>query len=174
MDQIAKKYGQYTQIFKTLLESGAEALNDLGTNISKDNLQITGYEVVTAQRYPDLQDIDAILITGSSMMENIRTPSYLSNILVEFNCYDNDPWILKLVDFVKMVLAQDRVRIIGVCYGHQIVGRAMGMKTGRNDKGWEIAVCPVRMTKKGQELFKKETIVSPRENQAERLLLTTS
>lgn len=37
----------------------------------------------------------------------------------------------------------------------------MGMKTGRNDKGWEIAVCPVKMTKKGQELFKKDTIVSP-------------
>lgn len=87
----------------------------------------------------------------------------MDNILMfsaEHNCYDNDPWILKLVDFVKKILDQQRVRIIGVCYGHQIVGRAMGMETGPNDKGWEIAVCPVKMTKKGQELFKKETIVS--------------
>jgi len=72
MDQIAEKHGQYTQIFTTLLESGAESLNDPGTNITKDDLKITGYEVVTAQKYPHLEDIDAILITGSSRMRNIR------------------------------------------------------------------------------------------------------
>lgn len=63
------------------------------------------------------------------------------------------------MEFVTKVLDQKRVRIIGVCYGHQIVGRAMGMQTGRSDGGWEIAVCQVQMTKKGQELFKKDTIV---------------
>jgi GMP synthase-like glutamine amidotransferase len=78
----------------------------------------------------------------------------------EHNSFDNDPWILKLVEFTKKVLDQDRVRIIGVCYGHQIIGRALGMKVGRGDNGWETSVCSVKLSKKGEELFKKDTLVN--------------
>ena len=71
-----------------------------------------------------------------------------------FNAFDDDPWIVRLVDFVKEVLAQDRVRIIGVCYGHQIVGRALGAKVARSESGeWEVSVCRVTQTEKGKELF---------------------
>ena len=58
------------------------------------------------------------------------------------------------MDFVKEVLAQDRVRVIGVCYGHQIVGRALGAPVVRSDGGgWEVSVCQVVQTAKGRELF---------------------
>lgn len=59
------------------------------------------------------------------------------------------------------MLAQDRVRIIGVCFGHQILGRALGVKVGRNDAGWEISVCDVDLTEKGKELFQRDKLVSP-------------
>lgn len=75
------------------------------------------------------------------------------------NSFDSTPWILKLVDFTADVLAQDRVRLIGVCFGHQIIGRAMGATVGRNDDGWETAVNDVQLTKKGKELFEKESLV---------------
>ena len=72
----------------------------------------------------------------------------------EFNAFDDTPWIVRLVDFTKAVLAQDRVRIIGVCYGHQIVGRALGAKVARSESGaWEVSVCAVQQTEKGKELF---------------------
>ena len=77
----------------------------------------------------------------------------------EHNSFDNDPWILKLVEFTRKVLAQDRVRLIGVCFGHQIVGRAMDVKVARSDKGWEVAVVPVTLTEKGKELFQLEEMV---------------
>ena len=71
-----------------------------------------------------------------------------------FNAFDDDPWVVRLIDFVKEVLAQDRVRIIGVCYGHQIVGRALGAKVGRSESGaWEVSVCRVAQTDKCKELF---------------------
>ena len=71
-----------------------------------------------------------------------------------FNAFDDDPWIVHLVDFVREVLAQDRVRIIGVCYGHQIVGRALGAKVARSEsEAWEVSVCQVAQTEKGKELF---------------------
>lgn len=78
----------------------------------------------------------------------------------EHNSFDDKPWILKLVDFTKKVLAQDRVRLIGICFGHQIIGRALGVKVDRSTTGWEVSVLPFTLTEKGKELFKKDTIVS--------------
>jgi len=66
---------------------------------------------------------------------------------------------VKLVDFTKQVLNQHRIRIIGVCFGHQIVGRAMGVKVDRSDRGWEVAVTSVNLTDKGRQLFKKDVLV---------------
>jgi GMP synthase-like glutamine amidotransferase len=79
--------------------------------------------------------------------------------MTEHNSFDNDPWILKLVDFTEKLLKQDRIRIIGVCFGHQILGRAAGAKVGRSDNGWEISVLPVQLTAKGKEIFQQDTLV---------------
>jgi GMP synthase-like glutamine amidotransferase len=76
-----------------------------------------------------------------------------------YNSFDDSPWIKTLVEYTAKVLAQDRVRIIGVCFGHQIVGRAMGVKVGRNPDGWESAVHDVQLTAKGKEIFQKDSLV---------------
>jgi GMP synthase-like glutamine amidotransferase len=64
-----------------------------------------------------------------------------------------------LVEFTKRLLDQNRIRIIGVCFGHQIIGRAMGAPVGRNDAGWEVAVLPMDLTERGKKLFKKDQVV---------------
>ena len=76
------------------------------------------------------------------------------------NSFDNEVWIVKLVEFVRKVLAQHRVRLIGVCFGHQIIGRALEQKVGRSDRGWEVSVTPMQLTAKGKELFGVEELVS--------------
>lgn len=65
------------------------------------------------------------------------------------------------MEFVQKVLAQDRVRIIGICFGHQILGRALGAKVGKSDEGWEVSVSNVDLTEKGKELFGRDTLVRP-------------
>ncbi|KKZ64757.1 hypothetical protein EMCG_09335 [[Emmonsia] crescens] len=65
----------------------------------------------------------------------------------------------RLVDFTSKILAQDRVRIIGVCFGHQIIGRALGVKVGPNEGGWEVAVHDMDLTDKGKELFGVDKLV---------------
>jgi hypothetical protein len=136
------KYGGYGGVFTTLLKAGADALSYPGLS-STEGLSLSTYDVVSQPRYPPLDDIDAILITGS-----------------RYNSFDNDPWILKLVAFVEEVLKQRRVRIIGVCFGHQIVGRAMGVTVARSEKGWEVSVTTIDLTERGQEIFGKTALVS--------------
>ncbi|KAH6676519.1 class I glutamine amidotransferase-like protein [Halenospora varia] len=143
VDNVKAKYGGYGNIFTALLHAGADALKYPGLS-SSSGLELSAFDVVTKQEYPELDNIDAILMTGS-----------------KHNSFEDDLWILKLVEFTKSVLAQKRVRIIGVCFGHQIVGRAMGMKVGRSDKGWEISVTALDLTKKGQEIFGKTALSLP-------------
>lgn len=59
-------------------------------------------------------------------------------------------------------LQSKRIRVIGVCFGHQIVARALGAKVGRNPDGWEAAVNDVQLTPKGQEIFRLKDMVSLR------------
>lgn len=51
------------------------------------------------------------------------------------------------------------MRVIGVCFGHQIVGRALGVEVGRSEGDWEVSVTDVELTEKGREVFGKEKLV---------------
>lgn len=73
--------------------------------------------------------------------------------MLEFSASETTPWINRLVAYTKSVLAQTRVRIIGVCFGHQIVGRALGSIVTRSHLGFEISVCKVDLTETGKSLF---------------------
>ncbi len=66
LEKIREKYGGYGAVFTALLNAGADALQEPETVSSTKGLEISTWDVVTAQRYPSLEDIDAILITGSS------------------------------------------------------------------------------------------------------------
>ena len=38
----------------------------------------------------------------------------------DHDAFADDAWIMALVDFVRRALENGRVRIVGVCFGHQI------------------------------------------------------
>ncbi|MCJ1381100.1 hypothetical protein MMC17_004209 [Xylographa soralifera] len=130
------QYGGYGGVFTALLHAGAQSID-----LAKSELHISTWDVVAQQAYPSLADVDAVLMTGS-----------------KHNSFDDTPWITRLVAFTQQVLAQERVRIIGVCFGHQIVGRAMGVRVGRSDRGWEASVCEVELTARGREVFGREKL----------------
>lgn len=54
-----EKYGGYGNLFKELLETGAGELSE------KPELDITKFDVVNTEHYPVLEDVDAVLLTGS-------------------------------------------------------------------------------------------------------------
>ena len=70
---------------------------------------------VQAGRFPT-GDHDAILITGSPA-----------------GVYDGLPWIKPLSEFIRT--AGDR-KMVGVCFGHQIMAEALGGMVVKSEKGW--------------------------------------
>jgi hypothetical protein len=135
-----EKYGGYFGVFKHLFSRAVSPAH------LESELTLTGHDVVhnPDSAYPSLDDVDAILITGS-----------------KFNAFDDDAWILTLVEFVRKALVHERVRVVGICFGHQIVARVMGTLVARSDQGWELSVTETRLTERGKELFPgRETLVS--------------
>ena len=69
------------------------------------------------------------------------------------------PWITALVEYTKHALKNARVRVVGLCFGHQIIGRALGADGGPNKLGYEMSVCRMTLTPLGKEIFGKEHLV---------------
>lgn len=71
------------------------------------------------QQYPDSFDrFDAVLLTGS-----------------KFDSFSSEPWVVELRRRVRTLLAQKK-KLLGICFGHQLIAYCMGAKVGRSDKGW--------------------------------------
>lgn len=135
------KYGGYRGVFRHLFERACAALDPPAPLESQ--LELTGWDVVNDfEHYPDPDAVDAVLISGS-----------------KHNSFEDHEWILRLVDYTRRLLEGGRVRVIGVCFGHQIIGRALGSDVGRSDSGWEVSVTEVSLTTEGKRIFGKDTLV---------------
>ena len=60
-----EKYGGYGNLFKELLLASADKVAE-DDKIAKPELDVTKFDVVNQEIYPKLDNIDAVLITGSS------------------------------------------------------------------------------------------------------------
>lgn len=67
----------------------------------------------------DLQNFDGFLISGSISSVN-----------------DNEEWIVKLLEFIRnaaeLSKGKQRPKIVGICFGHQLIAKALGGKVGLN------------------------------------------
>lgn len=142
---VLAKYGRYGAVFAHLFRQAC-APEPLESQLALSSHDVVG----DPASYPDPETLDAVLITGS-----------------KHSAFEDDDWILRLVAYTKRLLEQpaDRpdgrppVRVIGVCFGHQIVGRAMGAPVGRSDRGWELSVVDMALTDEGKRIFGGETLV---------------
>lgn len=109
-EALRREHGGYGDMFQALLQS-----------VDK-HLSLPRYQV-TESGYPEnIDDCDAYLITGSKA-----------------GVYDDRPWIKPLQDYVA-TLAKQKKKLIGICFGHQLIAQALGGQAQKSAKGWGVGL----------------------------------
>ncbi|MEM8923492.1 MAG: type 1 glutamine amidotransferase [Actinomycetota bacterium] len=65
--------------------------------------------------------------------------------------YDDLPWIEALEAWALQVMAAD-IPLIGVCFGHQLIARALGASVAKADGGWNIGAIDYAVAPEAEEL----------------------
>lgn len=92
------------------------------------------------EKYPsDINDFDFYITTGSKA-----------------SVYEDLPWIKQLIDFVKQ-LDEQKKKLIGICFGHQIIAMALGANVEKSSKGWGVGVAQNEMVNFPEWMIEKKS-----------------
>ena len=89
-------------------------------DILGDGIETTAFDVQSGE-WPGPDGFDAAIITGSSA-----------------GVYEGDPWIGDLLDWIRA--AKGRLKLVGICFGHQAMAQALGGLVEKSDKGWGVGL----------------------------------
>lgn len=93
-----------------------------------NDFRFTGYTVALGEFPADANLYDGYVITGS--------PS---------GAYETDAWILALMDFIRQAYKLGK-KLVGICFGHQIIAQALGGHVEKSAKGWGLGLKPFAVT----------------------------
>ena len=108
--EFVAEFGEYPDMFAELF---------LAVNPS---VTLQTYSVMDSHYPEHFDEVDGYVITGSKA-----------------SVYDDVPWIHELIDFVQ-VLHAEKKKLVGICFGHQLVAHALGGKTLPATVGWNVGV----------------------------------
>lgn len=80
------------------------------------------YQVACGEIPTSSEACDAYVITGSTR-----------------GVYDADDWISMLSQFIRDSFLADK-KLVGICFGHQILAHALGGYAAKSEKGWGIGL----------------------------------
>lgn len=73
--------------------------------------------------------------------------------------FEDVPWIVTLVDYIKHALESTDKKVVGICFGHQIIGRALGADVNQSPGGWELSVGNIALNEQGQKFLGSPSLV---------------
>ena len=89
---------------------------------------ITTIQAFLGESLPSPEHFDVAIITGSWSMVT-----------------DREPWSEAVAAWIPGVIASGR-RLLGVCYGHQLMADALGGVVDYNPRGREVGLAPISLT----------------------------
>ncbi|XP_019170861.1 PREDICTED: gamma-glutamyl peptidase 5-like [Ipomoea nil] len=116
-DYVKKVYGGYFNVF-------VEALGEEG--------EIWDLFRVVDGEFPatdDLHSYEGFVVSGSP-----------------YDAYGDEAWILQLCLLLQALFSMQK-KVLGICFGHQVLCRALGGKVGKAYSGWDIGVRKVEIVK---------------------------
>jgi GMP synthase-like glutamine amidotransferase len=125
-----KKQGDLDKIFKKLLL------------LENSNVIVKGFDCIKEQlpKQNDFDNIDGFIITGS-----------------KYSSYDKQQWIRKLKTKIRE-MDRKKIKLVGICFGHQLIAEALGGKVILNSFGWEVSVSNIKMNRIGKKLFNSDSL----------------
>ncbi|HEX2404363.1 MAG TPA: type 1 glutamine amidotransferase [Acidimicrobiia bacterium] len=113
-------------------------------------VELVVYDVIGGEVPSDPGECDAWITTGSRYSVN-----------------DDEPWIRQLEHFVREV-AKEEVPFVGVCFGHQLIAKALGGKVVKSDRGWGVGAKEV-IVREDLELGPSYTVLTSHQDQIDSL-----
>ena len=121
----------------TTFSSTLETLGDfddwIKAALCRPELSVVVIDVVSGSPLPSPDECSGVIVTGSHAMVT-----------------DNLPWSLQIESWIPSLVAAE-VPLLGICYGHQLIGRAMGGEVGCNPNGREIGTVAVTLTSESKK-----------------------
>ena len=90
-------------------------------------VELVGFDLIQGEYPQDLTEFDGFVSTGSSV-----------------SVYDDLIWIQEFEEFLRTLHRLD-IKFFGVCFGHQMLARALGGEVGKATQGWMVGVKSVEV-----------------------------
>ena len=114
-EEFQADHGDYPDMFGYMLKRA-------GLLVLGEPIDIANYNVIEDEYPRHLDECDGYIITGSRQ-----------------SVYDDEPWIHRFREFLTELHAAKK-KLVGICFGHQLIAEALGGKTARAKVGWGVGV----------------------------------
>ncbi len=132
-DDLKAQYVSYAYMVQVLIENAMGVPNN-------QNITYKTYRVIDGEYPKKIDECDAYLVTGSKS-----------------SAFDDDDWIGQLKVYVQSVFQKNK-KILGICFGHQLIAMALGGDTRLANHGWGVGVHQYQTTKAGRKLFLPQSL----------------
>lgn len=108
--EVWQEYGKFHQLFE-------QSLGEINKNLKFQN-----FEVFNHQFPNNINDFDGFIISGS-----------------QYGAYEKRDWILELETFIQKLFVAKK-KTAGICFGHQIMAKALGGTVEKSNKSWGVGI----------------------------------
>lgn len=110
IEPLPKTHGQYPEMITNLFHP------------IDSSIEFCVFRVIQGEFPKDIDEVDAYITSGS-----------------RHGVSDQLPWIQLFEEFIRHLNAAQK-KMVGICFGHQMIAKALGGKVIKSSKGWGIGM----------------------------------